>query len=270
VPDPKLVPVEDRPTLLVVAGLDPSGGAGLTLDVAVARAFGVHPLGVLTAVAVENTRRLSRRVDLEGEDVRGQLAILGEEFLIGSVKAGMLATEDAVRALAEWLADRPRLPLVLDPVLRASSGGALGEPGLLAALRAELLPRTRVVTPNLDELAALTGREAPDRGRVPEAARALREQGATWVLVTGGHLARDRGADFLCGPDTETWLEESSRTVGNVRGTGCALATAVAAGLARGETVPDAVREAKAFVTAGLDRSYVTGEGRFLGWGDRS
>jgi len=265
-----MVPVEDRPTVLLVAGLDPSGGAGLTLDVAVARAFGVHPLGVLTAVAVENTRRLARRIDLDAEAVRQQLAILGEEFLIGAVKAGMLATAGAAGALAGWLADRPRLPLVLDPVLRASSGGALGEPALLDALRRDLLPRARVVTPNLDELAQLTGMEIGDRDRIPLAARALREQGPTWVLATGGHLTRDRGADFLCGPDLETWLEEPGRAMGNVRGTGCALSTAVAAGLARGETVPDAVREAKAFVTAGLDRSYVTGEGRFLGLRGRS
>lgn len=268
-PEPKLVPVEERPTVLLVAGLDPSGGAGLTLDAAVARAFGLHPLGVLTSVAVENTRRLARRIDLEGDAVRRQLAIVGEEFLIGSVKAGMLATVGAVHALADWLAERPRLPLVLDPVLRSSSGGALGEAGLLEAVRTYLLPRTRVATPNLDELAALTGMTVEERDQVPEAARALRGLGATWVLATGGHLPRDRGADFLSGPDAELWLEEPVRTASNVRGTGCALATAVASGLARGEAVPDAVRGAKAFVTAGLDGSYVTGEGRFLGWEER-
>jgi hydroxymethylpyrimidine/phosphomethylpyrimidine kinase len=268
-PEPKLVPVEERPTVLLVAGFDPSGGAGLTLDVAVARAFGIHPLGVLTSVAVQNTRRMARRIDLEGEAVRQQLGVLGEEFLIGSVKAGMLATAEVARALAGWLADRPRLPLVLDPVLRASSGGPLGEAGLVDALRRDLLPRARVVTPNLAELEALTGRKVGERDQVPAAARALRDLGATWVLATGGHLPRDRGADFLSGPDGELWLEEAVRTAGNVRGTGCALATAVAAGLARGEAVPDAVRGAKAFVTAGLDRSYVTGEGRFLGWRER-
>jgi hydroxymethylpyrimidine/phosphomethylpyrimidine kinase len=211
---------------------------------------------------------MTRRIDLEGDAVRRQLAILGEEFLIGSVKAGMLATVDTVSALAEWLADRPRLPLVLDPVLRSSSGGVLGEAGLIEALRRDLLPRTRVATPNLGELEALTGMSVRDRDQVPEAARVLRGLGATWVLATGGHLPRDRGADFLAGPDVEIWLEETARTAGDVRGTGCALAAAVAAGLARGETVPDAVRGAKAFVTAGLDRSYVTGEGRFLGWGE--
>jgi hydroxymethylpyrimidine/phosphomethylpyrimidine kinase len=267
--DPELIPVEDRPAVLVVAGLDPSGGAGILTDAAVIRAFDLHPVTVLTAVAVQNTSRLGRRLDVPAPVLQEQLALLGEEFLLGAVKTGMLATTAAVETLAAWLAERPRLPLVLDPVLRSTSGGSLGEAGLLDAIKRVLLPRTRVATPNLEEAAALTGTAVADRDQVPDQARAIRELGPEWVLVKGGHLARGRASDYLAGPDVAVWLEEE-RSERTVRGTGCALASAVAAGLARGESVPDAARAAKSLVARGIEASYVAGQGRYLNLERRS
>ena len=262
--EPELIPVEERPAVLTVAGLDPSGGAGIATDAAVIRAFGLHPLTVLTSVVVENTTRVSRRHDLPAGLVQEQLAVMSEEFLLGAVKIGMLANPAIVEVLAAWVAERPRLPMVLDPVLRASSGGALADPGLVDALRAQLLPRTRVLTPNLEEASALTGLQITDRDQVPEAAQRLLQLGPQWVLVKGGHLPRGRAADYLVGPDAALWLEES-RSDRDVRGTGCALAAALAAGLARGESVPDAAAAAKVFITQAIADSYVAGRGRFLG-----
>lgn len=264
--DPKLIPVEERPVVLTVAGLDPSGGAGILTDAAVIRAFGFHPVAVLTSIAVQNTTRLTHRRDLAADRVREQLNALSEEFLLGAVKTGMLGTVAVVDTLAQWLADRPRLPLVLDPVLRSSSGGDLGEPGLLEALVSRLLSRTRVLTPNVPEAIALTGRSVSTRDEVVDAARALRDLGAEWVLIKGGHLSRLEAADYLAGPDEEFWLEEP-RVEREVRGTGCALASAVAAGLARGDSVCDAVRAAKARITVAIQDSYVAGRGRFLALG---
>jgi len=261
--DPELIPVEDRPAVLVVAGLDPSGGAGVLTDAAVIRAFDLHPVTVLTAVAVQNTARLGRRFDVPVSVLQEQLALLGEEFLLGAVKTGMLATAATVEALAVWLAERPRLPLILDPVLRSTSGGALGEAGVLDAVKRVLLPRTRVITPNLEEAAALTGTALAERDRIPDQARAIRDLGPEWVLVKGGHLSRGRASDYLAGPDGEGWLEEE-RSERTVRGTGCALASAVAAGLARGEGVPDAARSAKTLVARAIEASYVAGQGRYL------
>ncbi len=261
--DLELIPVEERPAVLAVAGLDPSGGAGITVDAAVIRAFGLHPVTALTAVAVENTARVARRHDLTAALLAEELAVLAEEFLLGAVKTGMLAGAGLVEVVAAWLAERPRLPLVLDPVLRATNGGALGDPDLTAALTRHLLPRARVFTPNLAEAAAFTGRLVTDRDELPDLARALRDLGPEWVLVKGGHFSRGRASDYLLGPGVEVWLEDD-RLPRDARGTGCALASAIACALTRGAAVPDACREAKAFVSAGIASGYVTGEGRFL------
>jgi len=188
---------------------------------------------------------------------------VGEEFLMGAVKCGMLPSSGIVETLADWLAERPRLPLVLDPVLRSSSGGDLMTPGVRESLVKKLLPRCRVLTPNCEEAEVLTGREVVDRSHMPEAARMLRDLGAEWVLIKGGHLVRGRATDFLYGPDTELWLEEERRPGGDIRGTGCVLATAIACGLARGETVSKTTRAAKQFLTRAIDRAYVSGRGRF-------
>lgn len=262
--DPELVPVEDRAAVLCVAGHDPSAGAGLTTDAAVIRAFGLHPLPVLTGVAIQNTRRLSRRHDLPTDAVLEQLQLLTEEFLLGAVKIGMLGRGETAEMLAGWLDERPRLPAVLDPVLRSSSGGSLAEAGLEQVIVRRLLPRVRVVTPNLEEASMLSGREIRTRDDVPEAARAIRDLGAAWVLIKGGHLPRFRSTDYLLGAEGELWLEEDLLGERSVRGTGCALAAALAAGLARGESVPGAARAAKRFTTQAMDRSYVAGRGRFL------
>lgn len=254
-----------RPAVLAVGGLDPSGGSGILLDAILIRALGAHPLPVAVSIAVQNTDRLDARHDLPPALLKQQLDILTAEFLLGSVKTGMLATADTVQALVEWLATLPRLPVVVDPVLRTASGGDLGGPGYRDALLRYLVPRARVLVPNLDEAAALLGSPVETRDGMVQAARGLRDLGADWVLVKGGHLPGGRAGDLLAGPEGETWLEEERREGGNVRGTGCALAAALAAGLAHGEAVPEAARNAKAAVTRGLDAAYEAGHGRFLG-----
>jgi len=262
--DPELVPVEERSAVLAVSGLDPSGGAGLLVDATVIRGFGLHPLTVQTGVAVQNTTRFASRHDASPELLREQLAVLGEEFLLGAVKTGMLGTARIVEALSEWLTERPRLPLVVDPVLRATSGGELSDLAARAVVVQRLLPRARVVTPNLAEAASLSGRTVERRDDVEGAAVAILGLGVEWVLIKGGHLPKGRASDFLAGPDTRLWIEETRRDDRVVRGTGCALASGIAAGLAHGESVPDAVRGAKRFVTLAIDAAYVSGRGRFL------
>jgi len=263
--EPDLVPVEERPSVLLIGGVDPSGGAGITLDAAVVHEAGLHPLVVVTSVAVQNTAKLAARHDLPAEQVVEQLQVLAEEFRLGAVKIGMLGRVETVEQVATWLAERPRLPMVLDPVLSTSSGGALGESGLDRALIRHLVPRARVVTPNVWEASLLTGREIASRDDVPPAARALRDLGATWALIKGGHLRGAVADDYLSGPDAEEWLVGEWLDVGNVRGTGCALASSLACELARGESVPDAARMAKRYVRHGLAGAYVSGRGRFLG-----
>jgi hydroxymethylpyrimidine/phosphomethylpyrimidine kinase len=254
----------ERHSVLLVGGIDPSGGAGLLLDAAVVRDLGLHPVSAVTSIAVQNTSRLARRYDLPATALREQLNVLAEEFLLETVKAGILPTVEIVETLADWLSGRPRLPLVLDPVLRSTSGGELVEVKVVEALTRSLLPRSRVLTPNLDEAIRLTGRAIKNRDDLPGVAEALLELGPEWVLVKGGHLERDEATDYLASRRGGTWLVEEPRPAGETRGTGCALASALAALLARGESVPEAARAAKSFVTAALDDGYRAGHGRFL------
>jgi hydroxymethylpyrimidine/phosphomethylpyrimidine kinase len=236
-------------------------------DVAVARILGVHPLSVLTTLAVQNSSRVQGRSVLSPGLVRDQLDVLAEEFQVGAVKTGLLGSPAVVEDLAGWLSARPRLPLVVDPVLRASCGGELGDAGTAEAMVRHLFPRARVLTPNLEEAARFLGTPVEGRNVVPDAAARLRALGPDWVVITGGHLLRGRSSDFLSGPDYAGWMDEERRPGGPVRGTGCAFAAALACGLAGGKTVPDAARAAKQFVTEAIDRAYALGKGRFLNIG---
>ena len=265
-PDPDRVPIVDRPTVLTVAGLDPSGGAGLLQDVWVLRTLGLHVVSVMTGVAVQNSTRFLESHLLNQGLIRDQLQTLSTEFLLGAVKTGMLGGPGAVEYLGSWLEDRPQLPLVLDPVLMTSTGGELHPSGYTAALKTVLIPRATVLTPNLSEAEILTGFDVSNREQVPVAARGLRDLGATWVLIKGGHLpGRDAGGDFLLGPNTELWLESEFNGPVEFRGTGCAFASALAGGLALGETVVEASRQAKRFVEKAMAGGYGAGAGTFLG-----
>ena len=254
----------ERHAVLLVGGLDPSGGAGLLIDAMVVREIGLHPVLAATTIAVQNTSHVASRYDVPATIVREQLNVSAEEFALGAVKAGLLPTAEIVEAFAEWLSDRPRLPLVLDPVMRASSGGELADAAAVKAVARLLLSRSRLITPNLHEAAALTGIAIQNRDDMQQAADALLGMGPEWVLVKGGHLSRDDAADYLASTQGGTWLVDAWRGHGNTRGTGCAMASAIAAHLAHGEAIPEAARKAKAFVTAALDDAYRSGQGRFL------
>ena len=256
--------IQERHSVLLVGGIDPSGGAGLLIDAMTVRTLGLHPVLAMTALAVQNTDRVVHRYDLPAGLVQEQLNVVSEEFALGAVKSGMLPTPAIVETLADWLSARPRLPLVLDPVLRATSGGALVDTAAIETIVRELFPRSRLVTPNLEEAALLTGQTIKDRDDIPRVAGSLLEMGPEWVLVKGGHLSGDTAADYLASKDGGSWLLESKRGHGETRGTGCALASAIASGLAGGDAIPDAVRSAKALVTEALDLGYCAGQGRFL------
>lgn len=251
---------------MCVAGWDPSGGAGVLADAAVARALGVHPLAVVTGVAAQNSTRFGARHDLPAAAVQAQLDALAQEFAPGAVKIGMPGSAETVDALAQWLEDRPRLPVVVDPVTASTSGGELASAAARQRVMDRLFSRATVLTPNLDEAKRLAFTGAPAAETVPALAGALRAKGPDWVLITAARCAGVRADDFLAGPDEEAWLEGERQPGGEVRGTGCALATALAAGLALGHGVPRAAREAKAAVAAARARAYSAGDGRFLRW----
>lgn len=245
---------------LAIAGSDPTGGAGLQLDVQVFRAFGVHGAAVPTALTVQDTVKVHRVLPVFPNVVLEQIRTLVRDAPPHAVKLGMLATDDVARmvelGIAELYRDgkdrpAPRPPLVIDPVLASGDGTPLLERRAWGTLTG-LFAHAALVTPNLPEAEALTGDDVSTAGGVERAARRfVSELGAAAVLVKGGHRG---GApdDLLAVRDGEgvraTWLAGERLPGGRVHGTGCALASAIAAGLALGRDLDTAVSEGRAFV----------------------
>jgi len=210
---------------------------------------------------VQNTCGVRGRVDLAPAMVVAQLAAVQDDLAIAAAKTGMLATAAQVAALAEHLAARPIAPLVVDPVLVATSGDALADHDVAQALRARLVPLATLVTPNLSEAAALTGRRVADLDGMRDAARALVDGGAAAALVKGGHL-EGPARDVLCTRAGDVVVLEAPRVgVGSTHGTGCSFAAAIAAGLGSGDELLAAVQRAKTWLGAALAASPAIGHG---------
>ena len=248
------MPDATPPTALTIAGSDSGGGAGVQADLKTFAAHGVHGTCALTAVTAENTAEVRGVVALEPSFVRQQVETVLDDFSVDAVKTGMLATAAIVRVVADLAAADPLPRLVVDPVLVSSSGHRLMEPEGIVAYLELLLPHAVVATPNLREAAVLgdttVERLATLDARVDVAQR-IRATGALYVVVKGGHLT-ESADDVVAGPEGVTVLPGARVATANDHGTGCSLSAAVAARLARGATVPDAIAEAKAYVAQAL------------------
>jgi hydroxymethylpyrimidine/phosphomethylpyrimidine kinase len=266
------------PTALTIAGSDSGGGAGAQADLKTFAALRVHGTSALTAVTAQNTTGVRGVVALEPGFVRLQVEAVLDDFAVRSVKTGMLANAGVVAEVGA-LAELGRLPnLVVDPVLVSSTGHPLLEPDGVAAYLERLLPHALVATPNLRE-AAVLGRTTVEALRPLEAraavAEQLRERGARWVVVKGGHLT-DSADDVVAGPGGVVVLPGTRVQTGNDHGTGCSLSAAVAAHLARGAEPLDAISAAKEFVRRALAGSagWRLGAGHgpvdHFGWSGRS
>ena len=242
------------PTALTIAGSDSGGGAGAQADLKTFAALRVHGTSALTAVTAQNTAEVRGVVALDPAFVRLQVEAVLDDFAVRAVKTGMLATAPIVAEVAA-LAAEGRLPnLVVDPVLVSSTGHRLMEPEGIEAYLELLVPHALVVTPNLREAAILAGTEVDALGDTAArtvVAEKLQARGARYVVVKGGHL-RDSADDVVAGPDGVVILPGARVATGNDHGTGCSMSAAVAASLARGAAVGDAVAEAKAFVARAL------------------
>lgn len=250
------------PVVLTIAGSDSGGGAGIQADLKTFAAFGVYGTTVITALTAQNTLGVSAVQEIAVHFVLRQLDALTADLPPAAAKTGMLASARTVAAVAERIADR-RLPnLVVDPVLKASSGEALLEPGAVRILREKLLPLARVVTPNLDEAEALTGLQVRNVGQMRAAALALCDLGAQAALVKGGHLSGGPAVDVLAqGGSTEELVGERLATAAT-HGLGCTLSAALAAGLARGLSVSAAAAQAKRYVERAMAAAPGLGKGR--------
>jgi hydroxymethylpyrimidine/phosphomethylpyrimidine kinase len=246
--------------VLTIAGSDPSGGAGILADLETFQAFRVRGTAVVSSVTVQNSVGVRDRLDVPPSIVAGQIDAILDDVTIAAAKTGLLPSAAVVEAVAERLRGRPVPHLVVDPVLAATSGDRLAEPRVVEAYRTHLLPLATIVTPNLDEAAALSGRAVGTRTEMRAAAQAILAFGPRAVLVKGGHLA-ERACDVLATSDTVLELDGPRVDVGPTRGTGCTLSAAITASLAGGLAVADAVRRAKRYVTHAIAASARVGRG---------
>lgn len=254
-----------RPTIVLsAAGFDPSSGAGVTSDLKVFAHHGLYGVLAITALTVQSTQGVRQVEPVGGKLFRHTLECLAEDVTIAGVKIGMLGSAEVVQELAYFLrhAAVPREKIVLDPVLTSSSGAALLDPDGVRLLRDELLELVGWVTPNLDELAELTGAQASRREQVPERAAKLaaRTSGAN-VVVTGGHL--DPPDDFLrTASGEEVWIPGRRVETTSTHGTGCAFSSALLCRVLAGDAPAEAVRGAKEFVTQALRTAVPFGRGK--------
>lgn len=248
------------PTALTIAGSDSGGGAGIQADLKTFSAFRVFGSSVLTAITAQNTVGVHAVFNLPPEIVARQIdAVLGD-IGAGAVKLGMLSTTSIIQAVADRLRAHGVTRLVVDPVMIAKSGDALLQPEARAALVKEILPLALVVTPNLHEASALADMTVVTEAEMEEAARRILALGPRHVLVKGGHLA-GAATDILWDGRTVTRVSAPRLDSANTHGTGCTFSAAIAAGLARGRGLADAVREAKAYVTAAIREGFPVGRG---------
>lgn len=242
-----------RPIALTIAGSDSSGGAGIQADLKTFSALGVYGASVITALTAQNTQGVAGVEVIEPAFVAAQMESVFSDLRVGAAKTGMLATAPIIEAVLRGLSGHEKVPLVVDPVMVATSGDRLLDTDAVDAVRATLMPRATLITPNLaeaahllDETIATTWAEMETQGA------ALVALGAQAVLVKGGHFESPLARDCLVTNDGVTWFEEPRVDTPNSHGTGCTLSAAIAAGLAEGTPLPEAISTAKKYLTAAL------------------
>jgi hydroxymethylpyrimidine/phosphomethylpyrimidine kinase len=250
------------PVALTIAGFDPSGGAGVVADIKTFTAFGCFATAAVTSLTFQNTTGVFGAAHQTAGDVRAQVLPVVEDFRVAGVKTGMLPTREVISEVARLLreTDLRERGAIIDPVVRSTSGFDLIDDDALAALKSELLPLARLVTPNLPEAERLTGLEIKTEADMRRAASRLREMGARAVLVKGGHLTGD-ALDLLDDGGSLELFRAPRIETDATHGTGCTLAAAITACLARGMNLSQAVGAAKHYVTEAIRRSPQLGRG---------
>jgi hydroxymethylpyrimidine/phosphomethylpyrimidine kinase len=251
---------ETPPIILTIAGFDPSSGAGVTADIKTIAAHGCYGISAITAMTVQSTAGVRRVIPTDPEVLGSTLQELLKDGKVSAVHIGMLGCGKVASRVADFLESARFKHVVLDPVLKSSSGAELLDQSGVAVLTQRIMSLADVVTPNVDEAAALTGIEVKNPEQMEVAAGRLHEMGAKAVVVTGGHL--DQAIDVLSLPGVEMQTYRGERIDSpNTHGTGCAFSTAIACQLALGQSLPMAVLLAKAYVSTAIKNSYSIGRG---------
>jgi hydroxymethylpyrimidine/phosphomethylpyrimidine kinase len=249
------------PRALTIAGSDSGGGAGIQADLKTFALLGVWGMSAVTSITVQNTLGVTEVSDVPPEVVAAQIRSVAGDIGVDAAKTGMLSSAGIVEAVAGAIRGAGIVNLVVDPVFVSKHGHPLLRPDALDALRRLILPLAAVVTPNLPEAAGLAGREVGGKAEMPAVAEAILRLGPGAVLVKGGHLGGDRSDDLFMDGERTEWLAAERIDAPHTHGTGCVLSASIAAQLARGVELFDAVRTGKEFVTEAIRHGLDVGRG---------
>jgi hydroxymethylpyrimidine/phosphomethylpyrimidine kinase len=265
------LPANPSPTIvLTFAAADPTGGAGLQADILTLASLGCHPLSVVTAITVQDTAGVEGVLPIDAEWVADQARALLEDMPVAAFKLGMMGSVEIIAAIAEVIADYPDIPVVLDPVLASGRGDQFADEEMIEAMIGLLLPQTTLLTPNSLEARRLAQETAASRGDaraepgLAECARRLINAGCEYVLVTGTHEGTPQVINTLYGSHGAVRTDQWERLPGSYHGSGCTLASAIAAHLASGVDVADAVMGAQEYTWRTLAAGFRPGMGQFI------
>jgi hydroxymethylpyrimidine/phosphomethylpyrimidine kinase len=257
---------EPFPLVMSFAATDPSGGAGLQADVLAISSMGCHPLSVVTAVTVQDTSGVDDVLPIDPEWVVDQARAMLEDVPVAAFKIGLLGSVENIAAIAEVLSDYPDIPLVLDPVLSSGRGDELANDDMLDAMRELLIPQTTIITPNSMEARrlALDENNEEDDPSLEECAKRILNMGCEYVLITGTHEQTPKVINTLYSESGVISSDSWMRLPGIYHGSGCTLASAIAALLAQGVAVPEAVKEAQEYTWQTLNAGFRPGMGQHI------
>jgi hydroxymethylpyrimidine/phosphomethylpyrimidine kinase len=254
------------PIVLVFAATDPSGGAGLQADIMTLSSMGCHPLSVVTAITIQDTMGVDGVSPIDAEWVSDQARCVLEDIPVAAFKLGLLGSVEQIAAIAEVVSDYPEVPLILDPVLASGRGDEIVNEEMVIALRELLVPQTTILTPNTLEARRLAAGDS-EEGEAPdlaECARRLIASGCEYVLVTGTHENTPQVVNTLYGQNGVVRSDAWQRLPGSYHGSGCTLASAIAATIANGLEISDAVKDAQEYTWQTLRAAFRPGMGQHI------
>lgn len=257
-------PVPSLPAVLTFAATDPTSGAGLQADLLALASMGCYPLSVVTALTVQDTAGVDAFLAIDPDWVADQARCILEDMPVAAFKMGMLGSTEIVTVVAEVVSDYPDVPLVLDPVFASGRGDEFAGEEMISAIRELLVPQSTVVTPNIAELRRLAGEDDNDDVGIAECAQILLDSGCEYVLVTGTHDSTADVVNTLYHRGGVLRADTWQRLPGSYHGSGCTLASALAANLARGLDIGDAVYEAQDYTWQALAHAFRPGMGQYL------
>ena len=252
------------PIVLAFAATDPSGGAGLQADVLTLASMGCHPLTVVTAATIQDTMGIEEIMALDAEWVADQARCVLEDMPVTAIKIGVIGSVENITAIAEVVSDYPEVPLVLDPVLASGRGDELATDEMISALRELLIPQTTIITPNSIEARRLVQEDGEDDLDLAECASRLLALGCEYVLITGTHENTTQVVNTLYSQEGVVRTDSWERLPGSYHGSGCTLASAIAATIANGLNISDAVKDAQEYTWQTLKAAFRPGMGQHI------